>query len=93
MSAVSYPKAFNPRTETAWDSYTACGIAEGFDDPEDDFGTLNDRNIEAWAYLIATGQAWSLQGWYGRTASSIIEGGTIDRTGHINWDAVEEARQ
>lgn len=84
---------FNPRTDTKWDQYTACGIAEGFDDPENDFGTLNDRNIEAWAYLISTGAAWSLQGWYGRTASAIIEGGTIDKSGHINWDAVEEARQ
>lgn len=84
---------FNPRTDTKWDSYTACGIAEGFNDPGNDFGTLSDRNIEAWAYLISTGQCWSLQGWYGRTASAIIDGGTISDKGHINWDAVEAARE
>jgi hypothetical protein len=90
---TKHKSIINQRSSTTWDSYTACGIAEGFDDPDDDFGTLNDKNIEAWAYLIATGQAWRLQGWYGRTASAIIDGGTINSKGVINWAAVEQARE
>lgn len=51
--------------------YTACAIAEGFDDvPHDE-----DEILEAWQYLIDTGLAWRLQGSYGRTATRLIEQG------------------
>lgn len=79
---------FNPRTAITWDSYHASGVAEGFDEPVTD---SFDETVEAWAYLIATGLAWSLQGWYGRNAANIIEGGTIDKNGHIDWNAVDAA--
>jgi hypothetical protein len=51
-------------------TYDAVGIAEGFIDAESD-----DQVIEAWQTLINTGLAWQLQGWFGRTASRLIEQG------------------
>jgi len=48
----------------------AIGIAEGFIDCSDDV-----KFIEAWQHLIDTGLAWSLQGWFGRQAITMIEDG------------------
>ena len=48
----------------------AIGIAEGFVEAESD-----EQIIEAWQHLINTGMAWQLQGWFGRTASQLIEDG------------------
>jgi len=52
------------------DSFTAIGIAEGFVEAESE-----EQVIEAWQHLIDTGMAWSLQGWFGRTAMHLIEEG------------------
>jgi hypothetical protein len=52
-------------------SYLATGIAEGFEK-----GTPAEQK-RAWQYLVDTGTAWRLQGWFGRTASSLIEQGLI----------------
>ena len=60
-------------------NYDACAIAEGFCGYEP---TL-DEQLQAWAHLISTGLAWSLQGWYGRQAAAIIDAGWIDRKGNI----------
>lgn len=54
-------------------SFDAIGIAEGFIQPESE-----DQVIEAWQYLVNTGLAWQLQGWFGRTAQALIEQGIID---------------
>ena len=35
----------------------------------------HDEEVEAWQYLIDTGLAWKLQGWYGRTAQRLINDG------------------
>ena len=35
----------------------------------------DDEEVEAWQYLIDTGLAWQLQGWYGRTAQRLINDG------------------
>jgi len=52
------------------DNFTAVGIAEGFIEAES-----KEQVIEAWQHLIDTGMAWSLQGWFGRTACQLIEDG------------------
>jgi hypothetical protein len=48
-------------------AYLAIGIAEGFEVAES-----QEQFIEAWQFLIDSGLAWRLQGWYGRTASHLI---------------------
>ena len=57
--------------EKKWDSFSACGCVEGFDGEEHS----DEELISAWQYLINTGLCWSLQGWYGRNASALIEQG------------------
>lgn len=52
------------------DSFNAVGIAEGFIEAES-----GEQVIEAWQYLIDSGLAWSLQGWFGRQAQALINEG------------------
>ena len=68
------------------DSFNCCAVIEGFSGPEP---TLSDQ-IEAWSYLIKTGECWHLQGFYGRQANSLIESGVISPEGTIDWNCVEE---
>lgn len=42
--------------------------------------------------LIRSGQCWTLQGHYGRTARCIIDSGLISPQGIINWNRVEECK-
>ena len=51
--------------------YEAVGLAEGFIE-----GTEKEQ-INAWQYLVDTGMAWTLQGWFGRTAQMLINDGII----------------
>ena len=53
------------------DNYEAVGLAEGFIE-----GTEKEQ-INAWQYLVDTGMAWTLQGWFGRTAQMLINDGII----------------
>jgi len=57
-------------SHTKVDGYNAVGIAEGFIEVESE-----EQVIEAWQYLIDSGLAWKLQGWFGRTAKQLIEEG------------------
>lgn len=54
------------------DNYTAVGIAEGFIASESE-----EQVLEAWQHLHDTGLAYQLQGWFGRTAQSLIAQGLI----------------
>ena len=58
---------------TILSSYNAVGLAEGFVE-----GT-EEEVLEAWQYLVDTGLAWQLQGWFGRTASDLIDAGIINQ--------------
>ena len=50
----------------------AVGIAEGFADTPEGVDDTEALRV-AWQHLIATGICWRLQGWFGRTAMSLIE--------------------
>lgn len=67
-------------SKIVWDSYLATAYAEGFCEGED---ATYEEQIEAWAYLIKTGLAWQLQGWFGRNAQSLIDDGIISKEGEI----------
>lgn len=54
--------------------YMACAYAEGFCEGE---GASEKDQLVAWQYLVDTDTCWSLQGWYGRTASALIKSGII----------------
>ena len=65
--------------ETTMTTYDACSIVEGFCGYE----PTEQEQLQAWAHLIETGAAWSLQGWYGRNAMAWIEAGYISTHGEI----------
>jgi hypothetical protein len=54
--------------------YLATAYAEGFCEGE---GATMDEQLTAWQYLHDTGQAYRLQGFFGRTAQALIEQGSI----------------
>lgn len=41
------------------------------------------EELKHWANLIESGQCWTLQGWYGRTARELIENNIITAKGEI----------
>jgi len=52
------------------DMLTACLICEGSQEVDDE-----SEITDAWQFLIDTGLAWQLQGFYGRTATQLINDG------------------
>jgi hypothetical protein len=55
-------------------NYEATGIAEGWIKADSE-----NQVIEAWQHLHDTRLAYSLQGWFGRTARDLIEQGIINK--------------
>jgi len=55
--------------------YLAIAYAEGFCEGEN---ATDREQLTAWQWLVDTGQAWRLQGWFGRTATHLINQGLID---------------
>ncbi len=53
------------------DQFDNVAIVEGFDGEEH----TEEEILAAWQALIDSGIVWQLQGWYGRTASALIEEG------------------
>lgn len=74
-------------TNIQWTSYLATAYAEGFCEGE---GATREEQFQAWAYLIKTGLVWGLQGFFGRTATNLIENGIITREGELTDKAFEE---
>jgi hypothetical protein len=58
------------------DALKAVLIAE---DPN--YAESEEQYLEAWQYLVNTGLAWQLQGWFGRTAQAYIDNGYIQPAG------------
>ncbi len=52
------------------DTFTATMIAEGVEEVE-----TEEEYLNAWQHLIDTGIVWTLQGFFGRTATDLIEQG------------------
>ena len=81
--AIFGKKVFNSRVELEFyrryetmkldkklvmDVHEAVGICEGFIPVHS-----TEEELEAWQYLIDTGVAWKLQGWFGRQAQFLID--------------------
>lgn len=73
-------------TNITWTPYLATAYAEGILEGED---ATAEEQLEAWAYLIKTGQCWPMQGFFGRTAQSLIDEGLITKGGEITELAYE----
>lgn len=58
-------------------NYDACAVIKGFDDEDH----TEEEVIAAFQHLIDTGAAWTLQGFYGRTAAHLIDLGVCHPAG------------
>lgn len=53
-------------------------------------GELTDQQlVYFFAELVQSGDAWTLQGHYGRTAAALIDAGYIDREGNVSLAVLE----
>lgn len=66
------------------DNFTAIGIAEGFVEAES-----QQQVLEAWSHIGKTGLYKSLQGFFGRTLFSLVEGGYLSEDFEITNKEIE----
>lgn len=59
-------------------SFDACATIEGFCGHEN---ATQEELAAAWQYLVDTGEVWTLQGFYDRTARDLIEFGLLSPRG------------
>ncbi len=60
------------------DIFKATMMAEGAEGYE---AETEEEYLEAWQFLVDTGICWTLQGWFGRTATDLIEAGKVTAKG------------
>lgn len=48
------------------------------------------ETVEFFSELVKSGMAWTLQGHYGRTATSLIKTGLLDKKGNINQEHLDQ---
>ena len=63
-------------------SYLATAIAEGFCEGEDYQENIQDV-LKAWSYIGKTKLYLSLQGWFGRTLSDLVNSGYLSQDFNI----------
>ena len=54
-------------------------IAEGAEEPTEEMGY-----IDAWQYLLDSGEGWKLQGFFGRSIMRMISDGTITPVANVD---------
>ena len=59
------------------DLKTAIALIEPKGDSEHNCKNCIHEVLSAWQWLIDEGHVWRLQGWYGRTATDLIEDGIL----------------
>ena len=63
-------------TKTKMTPFLAVAIAEGFGPGE---GASDTEKIEAWQFIVDNKMTAHLQGWFGRTAETLMRNGVIKR--------------
>lgn len=66
-------------TDQPADTFDVVGFVIAYESGE----TSMLEALEGFGHLIRTGQAWSLQGSYGRTARALIDGGLLAEDGNL----------
>ena len=72
IQSLNFAIPLSVRRKPSTAARLSAGIAEGFIEPDSE-----EQVLEAWQYLHDTGLAYQLQGWFGRTAQSLIAQGLI----------------